>query len=108
MLGISLPITLIISVLSIAVIAFTYKIISKNKKSNEISRQTNSPTTKDEVEKRIKNLEESNILFNEKLEVLASTATTSQMEGELYMEFYEKGKARGNKPFDDFIFEQHQ
>ncbi|MFP3023375.1 MAG: ATP-binding protein [Wolbachia sp.] len=107
-LGISLPITLIIFMFSIAVIAFTYKIISKNKKSDEISRQVNSHAIKDEVEKRIKNLEESNILFNEKLEVLASTATTSQTEEKLYMKFYEKGKARGNKPLKDFILEEHK
>lgn len=107
-LGISLPITLIISLLSIAVIAFTYKIISKNKKLDEASKQTNSPVIKDEVEKRIKNLEESNILFNEKLEVLASTTTTSQMKEELYMKFYEKGEVRGNKPFEDFILEEHK
>lgn len=106
-LGISLPITLIIFMFSIAVIAFTYKIISKNEKSDEISRQVNSPAIKDEMEKRIKNLEESNILFNEKLEVLASTATTSQME-ELYMKFYEKGEARGNKPLKDFVLEEHK
>ncbi|WP_108784518.1 AAA family ATPase [Wolbachia endosymbiont of Bemisia tabaci] len=107
-LGISLPITLIISLLSIAVIAFTYKIISKNKKLDEASKQTNSPVIKDEVEKRIKNLEESNILFNEKLEVLANTTTTSQMKEELYMKFYEKGEVRGNKPFEDFILEEHK
>lgn len=107
-LGISLPITLIISLLSIAVIVFTYKIISKNKKINEASKKTNSPVMKDELEKRIKNLEESSILFNKKLSVLASTGTTSQMKEELYMKFYEKGEVRSKKRFEDFILEEHK